>query len=57
MKGIRILYVTGLLAADPLAAQTADDPPSTGDLGLTSEAAIAAYNELVTVGLSCKRRR
>lgn len=49
MNAIRILYMVGLLTAGSLAAQTADDPPSTGDLGLTSEAAIAAYNELVAV--------
>ena len=47
MKAIQIVCFAGLLAAGPLAAQTSDDPPSAGELGLKSEGAIAAYNELV----------
>ena len=49
MELIRIAWVLAVLATGHSVAQTSDDPPSTGDLGLTSEAAIAAYNELVAV--------
>ena len=38
-----------MLAASQSAAQTSEDLPPAAELGLKSEAAVAAYNQLVTV--------
>ena len=49
MNSIRIVWVLATLVAGSLSAQTSEDLPPAAELGLKSEAAVAAYNQLVTV--------